>query len=83
MHGALAMSSAVAAAFFVRFWKSGHDRLFLFFSLAFAIFAVDWVGLGLVGVEAETRHYWFVVRLFAFVLIIIGIVDKNRRSVSQ
>jgi hypothetical protein len=28
----------------------------------------------------ESRHYVYVLRLLAFLLLIAGIVDKNRRS---
>jgi hypothetical protein len=80
MLGALTMASFVVAVFFLRFWKSSGDRLFVFFSAAFAMLSVDWLALAFIDALAEPRHYIFVVRLLAFGLIIYGIVDKNRRA---
>jgi hypothetical protein len=76
----LAMASVVAALFFWRYWKVSRDRLFGFFALAFAAMAVNWLGLAAVDPAFELRHYIYLVRLLAFVLIIMGIIDKNRRG---
>jgi hypothetical protein len=78
--GALAMSSAIAALFFLRYWRISRDRLFVYFSIAFAAMALNWIGLAVVDPSVETRHQLYLLRLAAFVLIIIGIVDKNQRS---
>lgn len=78
--GALTMACAVTAILFLRFWKVSGERLFLFFSLAFAVFGLNWAGLGILEPATESRHYFYVLRLIAFVLIIVGIIDKNRRA---
>ena len=78
--GALAMASAVAALFFLRFWRTTHDRLFVFFGLAFAALAAHWVGLGAADSPNEARPGLFAIRLAAFALILVGIIDKNRRA---
>jgi predicted small integral membrane protein len=77
--GMLAMAALVAALLFLRLWRTGGDRLFAFFAAAFAIFALNWIGLGVSNPDHETLHYSYLLRLGAFVLIIVGIVDKNRR----
>ena len=77
--GALAMASWVAGLFFLRFWSTTRDRFFLFFVGAFWVYSVNWTWLALANTPHETKHYVYVVRLVAFALIIIGIVDKNRR----
>jgi hypothetical protein len=77
--GALAMACWVAGLFFLRFWRLSRDRLFVFFVLAFWLLALNWLGLGLLS-GPETRHQVTVLRFIAFSLIIIGIVDKNRRE---
>lgn len=77
--GALAMASTVAGLYFWRFWKESRDRLFVFFSAAFCVLALNWLGLAVTD-EPETRHWVYALRLVAFVLIIVGIVDKNRRG---
>jgi len=79
--GALAMASAIAGLFFLRFWRDTHDRLFLMFALAFWALGINWLGLGALGdasVEATTPFY--VLRLLAFVLIIVAVADKNRAT---
>jgi hypothetical protein len=78
--GALSMASATAALLFLRYWFSSRDRLFAFFASAFAVFALNWVSLGFIDPGEELRHTLYLLRLAAFVLIIVGIVDKNRRS---
>jgi peptidoglycan/LPS O-acetylase OafA/YrhL len=77
------MACAVAALLFLRFWKVSRERLFLFFSLAFAVLGLNWFCLALFTPGEETRYYFYLLRLCAFVLIIAGIVDKNRRVVAR
>jgi hypothetical protein len=76
--GATSMASATIGVFFLRFWRDTHDRLFLTFALAFWVFSLNWLLLALVTVPDESRHLVYLVRLAAFLLIIAGIVDKNR-----
>ncbi|HKZ74858.1 MAG TPA: DUF5985 family protein [Steroidobacteraceae bacterium] len=78
--GALATAGLVVSLFFFRFWRVTSERLFLFFALGFLTLAANWVGLALIHPPVESRHYLYTLRLLAFVLIIVGIVDKNRRS---
>ena len=77
--GALAMGCGMTAVFFLRFWTQTRDRLLLYFALAFFAFAAHWAAFGIVNPNEEARTYLYVVRLIAFVLIIVGIVEKNRR----
>lgn len=78
--GALSLASVIAGLFFFRFWIISRDRLFVFFALAFWTLALHWMGLGIANPGIETRHYLYLVRLLAFVLIIAGILDKNRTA---
>jgi hypothetical protein len=77
--GAIAMASIVAALFFLRFWRDTGDRLFLIFSASFLLLAVTRVGLVLSQARQEGNTLWYWVRLVAFILILVAIVDKNRR----
>jgi hypothetical protein len=79
LQGACTLACWAIGLFFLRFWRVSRDRLFLFFLAAFWAFAVNWLGLVLVEATDETRHWFYVVRLAAFALIAVGIVDKNRR----
>jgi asparagine N-glycosylation enzyme membrane subunit Stt3 len=74
--GASAGLAGVASAFFVRFWRGTGDRFFLLFAGAFALFAVNRIGL--ISTDREHNVWIYVLRLAAFALIILAIVDKNR-----
>lgn len=78
--GALTMAAWLTSLFFLRFWRVTRDRLFLFFCLAFSTLALNWLGLASLRSLSEAHGEVFLLRLLAFVLIIIGVVDKNRRS---
>ena len=78
--GAATISLLVIAMFFLRFWRRTHDRLFLFFAGAFLILMVERIIRAGMEVETEWAPYVYMVRLAAFILIIIGVVDKNRRA---
>ena len=78
--GAASASLLIIALFFIRFWRKTHDRLFLFFAGAFAILMLERIIRAAMSVETEWAPYVYTVRLAAFVLIIVAVVDKNRRS---
>lgn len=83
LSGAIVVACMAIGVRFLRFWKDTRDRLFIYFALAFWTFGVNWLALAVFQPPDETRHYFYLVRLAAFVLIIAGIVDKNlsrRRS---
>ena len=76
--GALCMGYAVAALFFARFWRRTGASLFVWFAVAFALLAVQRVLLVLVDHTTGAVPWIYVVRLLAFVLILVGIVAQNR-----
>jgi hypothetical protein len=76
--GALMMGQVVAAGFFLRFYRVTHDRLFLLFAVAFSILAASRVALALAEAPDEVRPFFYLLRLLAFVVILVAIVDKNR-----
>ena len=79
IYGALFASYSVAALFFLRFWASSRDRLFALFAAAFGILAVQRVALALTRTVIEDQSAFYLLRLLAFIIIIVAIVDKNRR----
>jgi Family of unknown function (DUF5985) len=81
--GAIAMASMVAALFFLRFWRDTRDRFFLLFAIAFVIEGLNRALLGLTVVSQEHEPFFYLVRLFAFGLILVAIVDKNRTGRSR
>ena len=78
--GAMAMGCAVAGLFFLRFWRDTGDRLFAIFALAFWLFGVTRLALAYLPDPDKSEHeiYIYLVRLAAFALILIAVVDKNR-----
>jgi hypothetical protein len=76
--GATMLADVVIALFFMRFWRQTSDRLFAIFSIAFFVFAINRILLTFLNEENEGRTFVYVLRLAAFLLIITGIVDKNR-----
>ena len=78
--GALTALSFVCGLFFLRYWRSSGDRFFAFFAVAFWSLGANWALL--VGRDARDEYlpYFYLLRLFAFLLILTAIVDKNRRT---
>lgn len=77
--GAAAFGSMAIGVFFLRFWRESRDRLFLAFALAFFTFAANRVVIGLSDRESEELLPVYGLRAAAFLLIIVAIVDRNRR----
>jgi O-antigen/teichoic acid export membrane protein len=76
--GAIATAAFVAALYFFKFWRRSADRLFVLFAAAFALLAANAVALGLTHPVGEFEVAIYLVRLAAFVLILVAIIDKNR-----
>lgn len=80
LHGLTAMGLWVAGLFFLRFWRDTHDRLFVILAAAFWTLSANFVALAMLQPDDETRHYAYLLRLAGFLLIIGGVVDKNRQE---
>ena len=76
LSGALAMAYGIVSLFFLKFWKESRDRLFAFFALTFALLAIQRVLLPFV----RPVEILYAVRLVAFLLIVVAIVEKNRSA---
>lgn len=79
MGGAIAMASLTIALFFVRFWRTTHDRFFLYFASSFALEAVNRVLFLVTNLQSENEPAFYLIRLAAYVLILVAILEKNRR----
>jgi len=77
--GMIVMGCVVAGLFFVRFWRKTRDRLFAIFAISFWLLAVNWLLLA-TSDQGEIQTTLYMIRLGAFLLILIGIADKNRAS---
>jgi hypothetical protein len=78
--GAVVMGYGVTGLFFLRFWRETRDRLFAIFAGAFWILGLQRLALAFSGKMVEDDTSLYLVRLFAFLLILGAIVDKNRSS---
>jgi hypothetical protein len=78
--GIIATASFISGIYFLRFWKSTDDRFFLIFALAFWMMALDRIVLVTLNNSNEYSYQLYVIRLIAFVLILVAIIDKNRAT---
>jgi hypothetical protein len=76
--GVIVTASLTAGAFFLKFWRTTGDKLFLAFAAAFIIEGLNRLGFLFVAHPNEGSPTIYVVRLIAFLLILMAIVAKNR-----
>ena len=76
--GCNVLACTTVCLFFLRFWRKTHDRLFVFFAIAFCLLGINWLALAFRPQDDEVRTALYVVRLLAFVIILYAIFDKNR-----
>ena len=77
--GMLVMAATIAGTFFLRFWRRTRDRLFAIFAVAFWLMGLNWLLLALFAGD-EIHSAVYAIRLLAFVLILLAIIDKNRAA---
>jgi hypothetical protein len=80
LQGVAATGAWVSGLFFLRFWRDSRDPLFAFFGAAFWLLGSTWALLGLTNPTEDARPYIYSLRLLAFMLIIIGMIVKNRET---
>lgn len=80
LSGAITCGFLVASLFFARFWHRTRDGLFAAFAAAFALLGLNQALLALSGMPVEERSPLYLIRLVAFLLIIVAIVRKNARA---
>lgn len=76
--GAIVMGYAVACLLFLRYWRKTRERLFLTFAASFALLALNYFWLSVTQIPVEERSPLFLLRLLAFGLIIVAVVQANR-----
>jgi hypothetical protein len=76
--GAIMLGCFGVALFFLRSWQRTGDRLFGYLALSFTLLSLErWV-LVLLSREHHLRYFVYLIRLAAFLVIILAIVDKSR-----
>ena len=80
LSGIIIAGFAVAGLFFLRFWRETGDRLFAIFATSFWLLCLQRILLSVhyAAASDENAAYLYLIRLVAYVLIIVGILDKNR-----
>ena len=78
--GAISMGYAIAALMFLKFWRRTREGLFLAFSAAFLLLGLNQALLTFTRVPVEERSSLYLIRLAAFMLIILAFWVKNRRA---
>jgi hypothetical protein len=74
--GGVVVACLGVGLFFLRFWRKKRQRLFAIFALAFWLLGANWTALAFARSD-EARTALYVIRLAAFLLILLAIVDRN------
>ena len=77
LSGAVTLTYLVAALYFFNFWQRAADRLFLAFAIAFALLVANQLVLFALGSADERGNYAYILRVLAFILILLAIIEKN------
>lgn len=75
--GFVALSSLIAGAFFLKFWRATRDSFFLAFAAAFMIEGLNRCGILFLEKPNEGNPWVYLVRLLSFLLILWAILKKN------
>jgi len=78
--GIIVTCSLAAGVFFLKFWRSTRDVLFLAFGISFIVEGFNRIAFLLVDKPNEGSPAIYIVRLLAFLIILAAIVWKNRKS---
>ena len=77
LSGAIVTGFVVSGLFFLRFWKTTRDGLFAAFAAAFWLLGLTQALLTFSNVPVEERSWLYLLRLSAFVIILVAIWRKN------
>jgi peptidoglycan/LPS O-acetylase OafA/YrhL len=81
--GVITMGYVVAGLFFAKFWRRSRDPLFAIFAVAFWLLALNQAIVVVLNVPREEQSWAYLLRLAAFILIIVAIVYKNAAGRSR
>lgn len=75
--GVIATASVTCGVFFLKFWRETRDSFFLAFAVSFIIEGLNRVTTLFLAQPNEGSPLIYMVRLLAFLLILVAIVRKN------
>ena len=77
LSGLITALFGVCALFFAKFWSRTRDPLFAGFALTFCLLALGQAVTVAFNLATEERTWIYLMRLAAFVILIVAIVRKN------
>ncbi len=77
LYGMNTMGFLIAGLFFWRFWRKSADVLFVAFSAAFLLFALDQLFHSVSGLPPSAKDWALFFRLAGFGLLIAAVLRKN------
>ncbi len=80
LSGAVVLGFWAAGLFFLRAWRNTSDELFLAFTAAFWLLGLTQALLAFSTATVEERSWLYLLRLSAFVIILVAIWRKNRSA---
>lgn len=75
--GMITMGFLVISLFFVKFWRRTRDPLFLAFAVSFSLLALNQGLAIIIEIDRDERSYLYIIRLIAFLIIIVAVLHKN------
>jgi hypothetical protein len=78
LSGMIVAGYLVGALHFAKFWTRTRDRFFVILASAFLLLALQRALLVAWAADPELGPWLYGLRLAAFTLILVGIIDKNR-----
>lgn len=75
--GVIATTSVTAGMFFLKFWKTTRDSLFLAFGASFIIEGLNRSAVLFTEKPNEGNPWIYLVRLLSMLLILVAILRKN------
>ena len=88
LSGICAATFIASAVFFLKFWRTSRDSFFVWFALACLMIAfermmtlfVEGTNSPLATPVTEANSWIYLIRLGAFLIISVAIIDKNRKA---
>jgi hypothetical protein len=75
--GMITAGYLLAGLFFLKFWIRSRDVLFFIFAIAFWLLATNQLLLVVLDLPREEQGWVYLLRLAAFALIVVAIIQKN------
>lgn len=76
--GAILALAMAISVFFLKFWRTTRDQIFLAFALVFAMEGATRLLALLVVLPSDRRPFIYLLRLCGYLVLIVSIFVKNR-----